>query len=278
MKSVFSIDVEDWFNLLNVPTAPRIEEWDLLPSIVEKDFLKLLDILDSFNVKATCFFLGYVAKRFPHLVSEAKRKGNEVASHGFYHLPVDKMQPREFYDDLQNCKSLLEDVSGDSVIGFRAPAFTVTKDNPWFFDVLAEAGFMYDSSVFPASRFFVGGMKEANLSPFRLDLSNGTIVEFPISVVKIFGFRICFFGGGYLRLFPYWMIKHFSKKVEAESRPIVFYVHPREIDPKHPRLKTSLLRSFLNYYNIKSTERKIMNILKDFNFVTFNELLTEYLG
>ncbi|ROL57362.1 DUF3473 domain-containing protein [Bacteroidetes/Chlorobi group bacterium Naka2016] len=277
MSNVFSIDVEDWYHIFNIPSAPKREDWDKVPSIVEYNFLKLLDILDSQSSKSTCFFLGYVGKRFPRIVIEANRRGHEVASHGFYHQPVNQMSPKEFYEDLVNSKKLLEDISGSVVLGFRAPSFTVTNENPWFFEVLADAGYKYDSSVFPAFRFSLGGMKKGNLAPYEIILPNGIIIEFPITVAKFLGLRFCFTGGGYLRLFPYPLIKFFKKKVENENRPLVFYIHPREIDPMHPRLKANFIKKFMSYYNIKSTEEKIVNLTRETKFGTFRDLLSNYL-
>ncbi|MGB9911909.1 MAG: polysaccharide deacetylase family protein [Candidatus Kapaibacteriota bacterium] len=158
-------------------------------------------MLDSYRVKSTCFFLGYIARRFPNLVKEAAERGHEIASHGFYHTPIDKLNEKEFYDEVYNSKKLLEDISGLQVIGFRAPSFSVAESNPWFFEVLGEVGYKYDSSIFPAKSISRGGLQNAPIAPFKINFSWGFLVEFPITVFELLGFRFCFSGGGYLRFF-----------------------------------------------------------------------------
>lgn len=275
MNSVFTIDVEDWFHIMGIPSAPSYEEWDKLPSCVESNFLRLLDMLDYFGVKSTCFFLGYIAKRYPNLVVEADKRGHEIASHGFYHRSIFDLTPKEFQNELAYSQDILQQITGKSVLGFRAPAFTVDTKNTWFYEILIDLGFKYDSSVFPARRL-LGGLRGGNVYPYRVNLSGGSIVEFPITVVNILGLRICFFGGGYLRLFPYSLIRMMGKKVLRENRPIIFYIHPREIDPYHKRMKMNIIRYFMSYINLKSTESKIRNILEDFKFVTFREIINSY--
>ena len=232
--SIFSVDVEDWFHILDVPSVPTIDQWASLPSRVERNFSKLLDLFSEKNVQVTCFFLGWVAERFPHLVKEAADRGHEVASHGYGHRLVYELSRAEFYEDVRNARLLLEDISGVEVVGYRAPGFSTTDETPWFFDALAEAGYQYDSSVFPAQRGH-GGMPQGRREPHRVG-ENDALLEVPITVADLLGKPTCFFGGGYLRLFPYWLIRKMAQQVLAEGRPVVFYIHPREIDPAHPRL------------------------------------------
>ena len=148
--SIFSIDVEDWFNLSGTGAEPPPSEWDGLESRLERNFHGLLELLAEGNATATCFVVGYFAKRFPQLVREAVAAGHEIASHGYFHRLVYQMSSVEFYKDARAARELLEDVSGQPVRGFRAPAFSVTERTPWFFDKLVEAGYRYNLSVFPA--------------------------------------------------------------------------------------------------------------------------------
>src|SRR5271156_1369877 len=166
-RCIFSIDVEDWFHILDLPSTPPLSEWNRLPSHVEKNFLRLLDIVDERNVRVTCFFLGWVAERFPHLVREAKARGHEIASHGYSHGLIYQMTPKKFLDDASKAKRILEDVSGSPVLGYRSSGFSVTKETPWFFEKLMEAGYRYDSSVFPAPRGH-GGMATSQYAPYRV--------------------------------------------------------------------------------------------------------------
>ena len=199
--SIFSVDVEDWFHILDVPSAPGITEWNSLPSRVEKNFSRLLDIFSEENVQVTCFVLGWIAERFPHLVKEAAARGHEIASHGYGHRLVYEQGRADFQEDVRHARLLLEDISGVPVTGYRAPGFSTTLETPWFFDALAEAGYQYDSSVFPAPRGH-GGIKHGRRDPHRVGENGNGILEVPITVADLMGQRMCFFGGGYLRLFP----------------------------------------------------------------------------
>lgn len=272
-KCVFSIDVEDWFHILDIPSTPPLTDWNSLPSRVEINFLRLLDLFGQKEVHVTCFFLGWVAQKFPYLVREASRRGHEVASHGYAHRLAYEMTPPEFFLDIWDTKKTLEDVSGHEVWGYRSPGFSVTERTPWFFETLMEAGYRYDASVFPAARAH-GGLRTDSYGPYVVIANSHSLVEFPITVAKVFGEPICFFGGGYLRLFPYYLVKKMTLKVLAEGRPVMFYVHPREIDPGHPRLAMNLLRKFKSYVNLGTMEKKIHRLLSEFEFVTYRDLLS----
>lgn len=270
-SSIFSVDVEDWFHILDVPTAPAIAEWSGLPSHVEKNFSRLLDIFSEEHVHVTCFFLGWIGEQFPHLVKEAVARGHEIASHGYGHRLVYEQRRGEFYDDVRHARLLLEDIAGVPVVGYRAPGFSTTTDTPWFFDALADAGYQYDSSVFPAARGH-GGIPEGRRDPHRIGNDEG-ILEIPITVAPFMGKPMCFFGGGYLRFFPYWLVRKMGHQVLAEDRPLVFYIHPREIDPAHPRLRMSRTRMFKSYVNLETTEWKVRRILRDFPVTTFHNAI-----
>src|ERR1700756_4257957 len=188
---IFSVDVEDWFHILDVPSAPALSEWNGLPSRVEKNFFRLLDLFSEHRAQVTCFVLGWVGERFPHLVREAVARGHEIASHGYAHRLVYTQSCDEFYQDVHRARLLLEDAAGVPVVGYRAPGFSSTTETPWFFDTLAEAGYQYDSSIFPARRAH-GGVPEGRRDPYRV---NGDgILEVPITVADFMGRSMCFFG------------------------------------------------------------------------------------
>lgn len=274
-KVIFSVDVEDWFHILDLPATPNLDEWNRLPSLVERDFLCLLDLFSEAKASVTCFFLGWIGQRFPLLVREAANRGHEIASHGYAHRLVYSFRPTEFREDAIHSRKILEDLVGISVLGYRSAGFSVTESSPWFFDELLAAGYRYDSSVFPAKRSH-GGFVTAEKEPHRVTVGNGTLIEVPITVSNVAGKSMCFFGGGYLRLFPYALIERMTKKVLREGRPVVFYVHPREIDPKHPRLPMGTLRRFKSYVNLKTTEPKIRGILQQFPVTTFASYLHKH--
>jgi polysaccharide deacetylase family protein (PEP-CTERM system associated) len=184
------------------------------------------------------------------------------------------MSEKEFYEDASRSRKLLEDISGSPVWGYRAAGFSVTERTPWFFHQLARAGYYYDASVFPAKRAH-GGMPRALRTPHIVRQRNTQLFEFPMTVAG-WGWRpTCFFGGGYLRLFPFWLVRKMARQVLADGGTVAFYVHPREIDPDHPRLPMSLSRKFKSYVNLRQTERKILSILDNFSVTTFRSLLPQ---
>ena len=271
-QSIFSIDVEDWFNLSGTGFEPPVAQWDRLESRVERNLRALFELLAERGSTATCFIIGYFAKRFPHLVREAVAAGHEIASHSYFHRLIYDMSAEEFYQDATASRKLLEDISGKPVRGYRAPAFSVTEQTPWFFDRLAAAGYEYDSSVFPAPHQ-TGGLATAQFAPHRIETASGALTEFPITVVRVLQKPMCFFGGGYLRLFPYRLIRSMGRRALGENRPIVFYIHPREIDPDQPRLPLSRRRRFTCYVNLRSTRPKLQHILRDFDVSSFEQYI-----
>jgi polysaccharide deacetylase family protein (PEP-CTERM system associated) len=272
VATIFSVDVEDWFHILDIGAAPVLASWHEMPSRVERNFYHLLELFNRKGVRTTCFFLGWVGEHFPHLVKEAAMQGHEIASHGYAHRLVYQMTPGEFYEDACRSRKCLEDIAGTSVWGYRAAGFSVTGQTPWFFDQLAKAGYYYDASVFPGRRGH-GGMRTAPRTPHVVKHKHAQLLEFPMTVVGWHWNPTCFFGGGYLRLYPYWLIRHMARQVLADGRPVIFYIHPREIDPAQPRLPMSLLRRFKSYVNLRHTEGKILRILDEFTVTTFRDFL-----
>lgn len=275
VESILSVDVEDWFHILDVPSTPPLSEWAALPSRVEPTFMRLLDMFDRAQVRTTCFFLGWVAERFAALPKEAARRGHEVASHGYAHRLVHEQSRTDFLADVTRAKRAIEDATGQPVSGYRSPGFSLNDRTTWFFEALLEAGYRYDSSVFPAAHGH-GGLRTANTAPHWRDYPSGTLGEFPISVAEIAGRRQCFFGGGYLRVFPYAAIKYMAGRVQRDGRPVVFYVHPREIDPDHPRLPMGAARRVKSYVNLHTTRSKLERIFQDFRLTTFSEFLDRH--
>lgn len=271
-RCLFTVDVEDWFHIPGSPKGQNVAEWRTLPSCVSKNFRDMLEIFAAKKVRVTCFFLGWVAEHFPELVREARDQGHEIACHGYSHGLAYEMTPKEFLDDIRKAKHIIEDITGSPVLGFRAPCFSCTQATPWFFEQLWQAGYRFDSSVFPAAHRF-GGVETAEWGPGQIETKSGRISEYPISVVSVMGRPMCFFGGGYLRLFPYPLIKKMAKQVLREGRPVIFYVHPREIDPGHPRLPMGPMGRFKSYVNLSTTRSKIEMILDDFTFTTFAETM-----
>lgn len=273
--SILSVDVEDWFHILDVPSTPPLSAWESLPSHVESNFLTLLDLFDEWGAKTTCFFLGWVGERYPRLVREAHTRGHEIASHGYDHRLVTSHTRESFREDAARARRVLEDQTGAPVFGYRSAGFSVSERTRWYVECLIEAGYRYDSSIFPAAREHPG-LRRSPRAPYVLDTRVGPLAEFPISVVNVLGKPLCFFGGGYLRLYPYAVIRRMARRVLREGRPVVFYIHPREIDPNHPRLPMGLRRRFKTYINLRTTRKKLQRICTEFPLSTFRDYLARH--
>lgn len=276
-RDMFTIDVEDWFHILEVDGTPQQSSWGALPSRVEANFRVLLDMLDDHQVRATCFVLGWVAERFPRLVREAFERGHEIASHGYGHQVIHSMTRDEFRGDISNAKSIIEDITGMEVLGYRAPGFSITVRTPWAYEELVAAGFKYDSSIFPGVHGH-GGIAGYQRRCHLIECAAGVLAELPISVVDTIAGTKCFFGGGYLRLSPLWLIARAARKVRHENRGVMWYIHPREIDPWHPRLRMPLHRRFKCYVNLSQTRQKLDAVLRYENFATCREIASGLLS
>ena len=267
----FTIDVEDWYHILDTPVAPTIDRWAEMENRVDIGMNRLLEMLDQRKVKATMFWLGWMAEKNPELIQRCRDAGHEIASHGYGHVLAYEVGPDKFADDVSRGRKVLQDITGCEVNGFRAAGFSTTDDTDWTFDKIAEAGYTYDSSVFPASRGH-GGRQNSLLDPNIIETKAGPLVELPQSMIEIGGKRLSLFGGGYLRLAPGWLIRTGVRKLQEADRPLIIYVHPREVDPQHPRLPIGAKRSFKCYINLKSTYPKLDMLCRSLPFITMQEL------
>ena len=270
MKNALSIDVEDWFCVHNLSDVIRREDWNKCDQRITKSLTKILRILDEKGVKATFFILGWIAEHYPELVKEIDARGHEIATHGLSHRLLTELTPEQFDQELERSIQLIEKNTRRKVIGHRAPSFTMTENTFWALDVLGKHELKYDSSVFPVSFHPDYGVSNAPLGPYKI---TEKIWEFPLSVVKMMGRNIPISGGGYFRLFPYRFIRNGVRKANSDGRPVVFYLHPWEIDPDQPRVKLPPLRRFRHYHNLNKTEKRFRRLLDDFEFTTIREVL-----
>ncbi len=225
---------------------------------------RILYLLSENNVKATFFILGRIAKDIPGLIRKIASEGHEIASHSYDHFRLYNFSREEIRDKLVRSKKYLEDACGEEIIGFRAPDFSIIQSNIYAFDELLEAGFKYDSSVYPIGMHDVYGIADFQDTPFKM--SNG-LVELPMSTVKIFNKAFPFGGGGYFRLFPFFLTKFFLRSSNSQNRPMNFYLHPYEIGKKVVNIKEiPLLRKFRTYYGVSGVENKISKLLKQASF------------
>jgi len=272
----FTVDVEDWFNILDVASAPKVDDWGKYEIRFEPHLRRMLELLAEYKRPATFFWLGWFAERYPELVKACRDGGHEVACHGYAHLLSTSLTGAEmFREDITRGKKILEDITGEAVKGFRAPGFCTLNDTPWFFDEIRAAGYLYDSSVFPAARGH-GGAAGAPMTPYVIKTASGPLVEVPQSLIESGGRRLSVFGGGYLRLAPSGVIRWGIRHLQQHNRPLVVYVHPREIDPEQPRLAMPWKRRFKTYVNLRSTYPKLEMLCRNYEFQRIDKWLTTF--
>jgi polysaccharide deacetylase family protein (PEP-CTERM system associated) len=278
MLNALTIDVEDYWSIFS-------RDWlhiNAEPSdAVVKNTEWFLQVLAQYNVKATFFVLGEVAKKFPSLIRKIAENGHEIAVHGFYHRQIFKLSKGEFKKGISDAKKILQDLSGQQVTGHRAPAFSINKDTQWALDILAEEGFIYDSSISPmqGKRYGWPGFKK---EIHKINLPNGlSIIEVPMSAVSL-GIRELYVGGGYMRHFPYLYAKLAIKCIQRK-RPAIVYMHPYEIDTRELDFTTGNLtdkqkKRALKFHGMQMRNRntvknKVKRLLSDFKFTTIRSLI-----
>lgn len=281
MLNVLTIDIEDYWSIFS-------RDWlgiDAEPTTaVLKNTEWFLETLERLNVKATVFVLGEVAKRFPRLIRKVAEAGHEIGSHGLYHKQIFKLNQEQFRSEIADSKKLLEDITSGSVSCYRAPAFSITPQTKWALGVLAEEGFAYDSSIFPiAGRRY--GWPGFSKRICKLNLPGGrSIVEVPLSTVRILGKDWPVGGGGYLRHLPYgitrWALRHIQKQ-----RPAVVYMHPYEIDTEPRALdagelsykeqKNAVRHHKMQLRNRNTVCQKVIKLLSEFQFGSIGQVLEE---
>jgi polysaccharide deacetylase family protein (PEP-CTERM system associated) len=272
--NAMTVDVEEHFQVSAFEDRVPREAWSSIPSRVEESTGRVLDLLDQAGVRATFFVLGWVGERRPGLVRSIADRGHEVASHGYSHRLIYRQTPDEFRRELALSRRILEDAGGRAVMGHRAASFSIVRDNLWALDIVAEAGFEYDSSIFPV-RHDRYGLTGAPRGIHRLRTPAGhELWEIPPSTVTVAGLVLPVAGGGYLRLLPaavtHWAIRRINR---AGATPAVVYVHPWELDPEQPRIDAGWGRRFRHYVNLSTTERKLAGLMARHRFGTMSEVL-----
>ena len=262
--NALSIDVEDWFQVSAFAGTIARTDWDRLPCRVERNVACILDLLDAAGAHATFFTLGWVAERYPALVRTIAAGGHEVASHGHAHQRASEQTPAEFLADIRHAKAVLEDITGASVTGYRAPSFSVGPGNPWAFDCIAEAGYRYSSSVYPIRHDHYG----APDSPRFPHAVREGLVELPVATVRVLNRNWPAGGGGYFRLLPYplsrWSLRRINR---IDGRPAIFYFHPWEVDPGQPRVQGASAKArFRHYLNLDRMQARLTRLLGDFRW------------
>jgi polysaccharide deacetylase family protein (PEP-CTERM system associated) len=271
--NAMTVDVEDYFHVSGFDHVVSRSAWDQMESRVSANTHRLLDLLDAFAVRGTFFVLGWVAERDPALVREIAARGHEIASHGYGHRLIYNQTPAAFREDVRRAKGLLEDVIGVSVLGYRAPSFSMTTRSFWALGILIEEGHSYDASIFPI-RHDRYGIPGSPRHPYSIQSGPGSIMEVPGSTISVGPLTLPIGGGGYFRILPYaWTRWGIAQVNRVEQQPMVFYIHPWEIDPDQPRLPAGWLGRFRHYRNLRKTEPRLRALLTDFRFGTVTALL-----
>lgn len=271
MLNVLTVDVEDYFQVEAFASRVSYDEWNHFTPRVERNLGRVLELFGRHGVRATFFVLGWVAQKFPRLVREIASAGHEVGCHGFAHQRVLRQTPAQFQADVQQARRSLMDEVQQPILCYRAPTFSIVKSTLWAFDVLAEEGFVFDSSVFPVHHDLYG-IPTAPRFPCWYETERGNaIFEFPPSTVRRWHNNWPVAGGGYLRLMPYCLTRWSLKEInEREGQPAMVYFHPWELDPDQPRISAGWRSTWRHYTNLSRTEEKIDRLLRDFRFSTFS--------
>ena len=273
IRNALTVDVEDYFHVSAFAKSINHKDWDKFPLRVENNTRRLLDLFDKHEVKATFFVLGWLAERTPDLVKDIASRGHEVACHGFSHQLVYNQSPEVFREETLRSKHLLEDITQTPVRGYRAASYSITNRSRWALDILAEAGFEYDSSIFPV-RHDRYGIPDAPEFPHRMETPNGhSLVEFPLSTAKLLKYRLPVAGGGYFRLYPYAVTQAGLSQINRRQQPFIFYLHPWEIDPDQPKISAHWFSRFRHYNNLDKCETRLCRLLSDFKFGTAEGVL-----
>lgn len=265
MKHAFTIDLEDWYQGIELP----LSEWEGKERRIEVGLNRVLALLEQYETKATFFTLGWIAEHHPFVVKRVADAGHEIACHSYMHEKVYDQTPAAFKADIYKAKDILEQVSGRPVKGFRAPYFSITKKSVWALKILKELGFEYDCSISPIVTWRYG---IANSPNHIYRLSDVDLIEFPLTDFS-FMMRKWGTGGAYFRIFPYKALKRAVKRYEKNEQPFMFYAHPWEYDPDHPRVPMERKAQFTHYHNLNKMEKRTSDLLSDFQFEPVQDVL-----
>lgn len=265
LPNAMSVDVEDYFQVSAFESKIQRSTWDSIPSRLPRNIDKILEMFSDYDVTATFFTLGWVCEKFPEVVRKIASAGHEIASHGNAHARIGDLSRSQFRADVEGTRKLLEDTTGVSVRGYRAPSFSIAKNTLWAHDVLAETGYQYSSSVFPIKHDHYG-IPTAPRFPFLA--GSGEILEIPMSTVSLLGRNWPCAGGGYFRLMPLWYSKWAVERINrSEKMPAIFYFHPWEIDPGQPRISGIPSKTkFRHYLNLNKFEHRLAAMSSHFRW------------
>jgi len=276
VQHAFTVDVEDWFHILDCPQSPRPHQYDSFPSRVEVNTGRVLDLLSNHSVHATFFVLGWVADHYPRLVRRIAAEGHEIGVHGYHHVLASTLSDRELEDDTRRAVSAVAAAAGVAPVGYRSPGGSLLPRQRWIFDLLVELGMAFDASVYPRP----GGLAEAERYPDRpyviARASDAALWEFPSTVRRWCGVRWAFAEGGYLRLLPLPLVRRWFRERAAAGLPVSCCIHPRELDPDQPRLPLGPVKQWRTRVGLPGMEGKVRELLAEVAFGPIGEVLAQY--
>jgi polysaccharide deacetylase family protein (PEP-CTERM system associated) len=261
VRNALTFDYEDWYHGIEIPP----EKWAGFEERIGLATDRLLGILERTQCRATFFVLGWLAERRPDLVRRLQAGGHEIGTHGYSHRLVYTMTPDEFREDIRRSIELLTGVTGAAVTSYRAPFFSITTKSLWALDILAELGIRMDSSIFPVHNYRYG-IPDAPRDPHVRVAGGREILEIPISVIKFMGQNVPVSGGAYFRILPYWVTLNGIRSLNRQNKPAVFYLHPWEVDPEHPRIPLPRRIALTHYHNLAATAPRLERLLRDLPF------------
>lgn len=269
ISNILTFDVEEWFHILDLPTCPEKTKWIYLESRLEYGLERFLEGISGTETSCTFFILGWVAEHYPRIVKRIASSNNEIAAHGYGHELITKQSPRAFREDIRKAKTVLEDIIGKPITGYRGPGFSITKQNTWVFETILSEGFTYDATLY-AGKHGHGGISLIPSVPFRILTPSGPLEEYPVPTITFGPINTAFSGGGYFRLFPEFIINRFIQSFNAKGKPVLSYLHPRDLDPDTPRLSMPINRKIRCYINLSQTFRKLRKIVNQHSFVSIS--------
>jgi polysaccharide deacetylase family protein (PEP-CTERM system associated) len=276
-RYILSVDVEDYFQVEAFADQISRNEWPNMPRRVVANTQRVLELLAKHGQHGTFFVIGWIAQQHPELVRQIHAAGHEVACHSFLHRLIYQLTPDEFREDTRRAKGVLENAIGQPVIGYRAPSYSITRQSLWALEILAEEGFLYDSSIFPI-RHDIAGIPDYPRTPNLHEFPSGkSILEFPATTLRYAGMNLPVGGGGYLRIFPLryslWGLTRLAK--EPGLFPAVYF-HPWELDPDQPRIAGRLRSRLRHYTNLTKMEGKLNRVLDRFFFTRYMDVLDSH--
>lgn len=261
---ILTFDIEEWFHILDHQETETEKQWKSFDSRIHHNLELILEKLAKNKQSATFYCLGWIAQKYPEIIKNLAALGYTIGSHTNTHQLVYSQNPKSFKEDVHRSIDTIQQLTGQKVIDFRAPGFSITEDCKWAFDILIEEGIERDSSVFPAERSHGGLPTYSAITPSIIKTQAGTLKEFPINLHNIFGKKIIFSGGGYFRLLPYPLLNHFFKN----SDYVMTYFHPRDFDSEQPVIPgLSISRKFKSYVGLKTAYKRFCNLLDTFEFI-----------